>query len=80
MSPDTGVVDETGVLAGDQTAPSRACLDQRDRPAARDDLLHLFCLPGGGRRTTMGDMVEVSSLLERFWPSRRGHAFDELCR
>jgi hypothetical protein len=41
-------------------------------------------LPQPGRAgTRRADASSTSFLvtdLERFWPSRRGHAFDELCR
>jgi hypothetical protein len=33
----------------------------------------------GFRRADAASMSGVTDL-ERFWPSRRGHAFDELCR
>jgi hypothetical protein len=38
-------------------------------------------LPAGSRRGTDASIrTFLVTDLERFWPSRRGHAFDELCR
>jgi hypothetical protein len=38
-------------------------------------------LPAGPRRAPAASMTaHLVCDLERFWPSRRGHAFDELCR
>ena len=36
--------------------------------------------PAGVRRADVSMTAYLSSDLERFWPSRRGHAFDEFCR
>jgi hypothetical protein len=46
------------------------------------------CLRRGGtraqyagiRRSAAFDSSALMPDLERFWPSRRGHAFDEFCR
>jgi hypothetical protein len=38
-------------------------------------------VPAGGRRASELSMrAFLHSDLERFWPSRRCHAFDEFCR
>jgi hypothetical protein len=38
-------------------------------------------LPAGVRRAADVSMLAyLNSDLERFWPSRRGHAYDEFCR
>jgi hypothetical protein len=37
-------------------------------------------LPAGSRRADASKVAYLVSDLERFWPSRRGHAFDEFCR
>ena len=40
--------------------------------------------PPGPAASPRGDLASMSGFLvtdlERFWPSRRGHAFDEFCR
>lgn len=35
---------------------------------------------GALRRRGAGAPASLVTDLERFWPSRRGHAFDEFCR
>jgi hypothetical protein len=35
---------------------------------------------GPGKRGRGASTRNAAADLERFWPSRRGHAFDELCR
>jgi hypothetical protein len=37
-------------------------------------------LPAGSRRSESSMRAFLHSDLERFWPSRRCHAFDEFCR
>jgi len=37
-------------------------------------------LPRLRRAARHADDVSLFTDLERFWPSRRGHAFDEFCR
>ena len=57
-------------LIGHSVADVAACLDD-------DSVTGPATAPSGRYASTQ---ALVATDLERFWPSRRGHAFDELCR
>ncbi|MGH3567046.1 MAG: CbiX/SirB N-terminal domain-containing protein [Pseudonocardia sp.] len=42
-------------------------------------IIHRYQAAARARRARTATMIVIADL-EQFWPSRRGHAFDELCR
>jgi hypothetical protein len=61
--------------------PSRITDGELSCPSAEphDGVVHPTSTPGHPRGRSRSTRTAGADL-ERFWPSRRGHAFDELCR